>query len=137
MELLQKLKQLEENIAILQEIKETVTSQDIYTSKRHEWELRYGLFESIQIVIDVSCKISNYYNLGNPQNYRECIKLLGKFNYIDPLHVNTFTAMIGLRNLLIHEYATIDTEKLYNFLNFIDDFKIFIKEIKQNTGEAL
>ncbi|WP_457749139.1 HepT-like ribonuclease domain-containing protein [Sulfurimonas sp.] len=42
--------------------------------------------------------------------------------------------MIGLRNLLIHEYTTIDTQKLYAFLNSIDDFKNFIYEIKENVS---
>ncbi len=41
--------------------------------------------------------------------------------------------MIELINLLIHEYAAIDSEKLYDFLNSIDDFKNFIEEIKSNT----
>ncbi|MEK6659664.1 MAG: HepT-like ribonuclease domain-containing protein [Campylobacterota bacterium] len=133
MELLQKLKLLEENISILENIKEDVKLQDITANKRYEWELRYGLFESIQIMIDISCKITNYYNLGNPQNYRECIELLGKFNFLNAMHVKRYISMIGLRNLLIHEYATIDHEKLYAFLESIDDFKNFIKEIKTST----
>src|SRR3990167_2776673 len=112
MELLQKLKLLEENISILENIKEHVKLEDITANKRYEWELRYGLFESIQIIIDVSCKVTSYYNLGNPKNYRECIELLGKFNYINASHIKKYISMIGLRNLLIHEYATIDSEKL-------------------------
>ena len=132
MELLQKLKLLEENISILENIKEDVKLEDITANKRYEWELRYGLFESIQIMIDISCKITSHYNLGNPKNYRECIELLGKFNFLKTLHVKKYISMIGLRNLLIHEYATIDSEKLYAFLESIDDFKNFIKEIKIN-----
>lgn len=132
MELLQKLKLLEENISILENIKEDVKLEDITANKRYEWELRYGLFESIQIMIDISCKIASHYNLGNPQNYRECIELLGKFNFLNTTHVKKYISMIGLRNLLIHEYATIDSEKLYAFLESIDDFKNFIKEIKTN-----
>lgn len=132
MEILQKLKQLEENIKILEELQESITLQDLNSNKRYEWELRYGFFESIQIMIDISCKIANHYNLGNPQNYRECMELLAKFNYLDTLHVKKYTSMIGLRNLLIHEYAEIDPHKLYDFLNSIGDFKNFITEINSN-----
>lgn len=135
MELLQKLKLLEENISILENIKEDVKLEDVTTNKRYEWELRYGLFESIQIMIDISCKITSHYNLGNPQNYRECIELLGKFNFLNTVHVKKYISMIGLRNLLIHEYATIDSEKLYAFLESVDDFKNFIKEIKINVSD--
>ena len=135
MELLQKLKLLEENISILENIKEDVKLEDITANKRYEWELRYGLFESIQIMIDISCKIASHYNLGNPQNYRECIELLGKFNFLNTLHVKKYISMIGLRNLLIHEYAAIDSEILYAFLESIDDFKNFIQEIKTNVSD--
>ena len=42
--------------------------------------------------------------------------------------------MIGLRNLLIHEYAEIDAKKLYEFLNSVDDFKKFISEIERSIN---
>lgn len=132
MEILQKLKQLEENLITLEELKKEISIEDLSHNKRYEWELRYGFFESIQIMIDVSCKITNRFNLGTPQNYRECIELLGKFQYLDKNHVQNYISMIGLRNLLIHEYATIDKQKLYQFLNALDDFKNFIGEIKAN-----
>ena len=131
MELLQKLKQLEENIKVLEEIKNEITPRDIAKSKRYEWELRYGFFESIQIMIDISCKIVNHYNLGNPKNYRECIELLARFKYIDDELSRKYIAMVGLRNLLIHEYAEIDIQKLYSFLDSIDDLKNFIKQIQE------
>ena len=134
MEILEKLKQLEENIGVLQELKETLSIESINNHKRYEWELRYGLFESIQIMIDISCKITNHFNLGNPQNYRGCIELLGRFNYLDKDFLQTYINMIGLRNLLIHEYAEIDAEKLYIFLDSIDDFKSFIKQISTNMS---
>ena len=134
MEILQKLKQLEENLKTLEELKKEISVEDLSQNKRYEWELRYGFFESIQIMIDISCKITNYYNLGTPQNYRECIELLGKFDYLEKTHINKYVAMIGLRNLLIHEYTTIDKQKLYEFLNALDDFKNFIREIKENIS---
>ena len=132
MELLEKFKHLEENIKILKEIKNTLSINDIKSNKRHEWEIRYGLLESIQLIIDISCKITSHYNLGNPKSYKECIELLNKFNYLsDPLSKNLIS-MVGLRNLLVHEYATIDTSKLYNFLENLDDFYNFLKEIEKN-----
>lgn len=98
MEILEKLKHLEENIKILNEIRNNTSLMEVKKNKRFEWEIRYGLFESLQIVIDVSCKITSNYNLGNPRSYKECV--------------------------------AIDEEKLYSFLDFLDDFIRFIEEIK-------
>ncbi|MCF6205413.1 MAG: DUF86 domain-containing protein [Sulfurovum sp.] len=125
MELTEKLKHLEENIKILREIKETVTLEELRVNKRFEWEVRYGLLESIQVVIDIACKISSEYNLGNPQNYRGCIELLEKHQYLDAALAKKVIGMVGLRNLLVHEYVEIDEAKLYHFLEYLDDFVAF------------
>jgi len=130
MELTEKLKHLEENIQTLKEIKSTVSLNDLKLNKRYEWEVRYGLFESIQIVIDISCKISAYYNLGNPKSYKECVELLLKHKYLSKEISIKVISMVGLRNLLVHEYIQIDDEKLYKFLEYLDDFILFVYEIK-------
>lgn len=132
MELTEKLKHLEDNISTLKEIKSTVSLDDLKVNKRYEWEVRYGLFESIQIVIDISCKISAYYNLGNPKSYKECVELLLKHNYISQEVSKKVISMVGLRNLLVHEYIQIDDEKLYQFLAYLDDFILFVNNIKEN-----
>jgi uncharacterized protein YutE (UPF0331/DUF86 family) len=133
MELLEKLKSLEENVKILKEIRNSVTKEELKLNKRYEWEIRYGLFESIQIVIDISCKISSTYNLGNPKSYKECVELLAKHKYISQKMLPKLVSMIGLRNLLVHEYVEIDNDKLYQFLDFLGDFISFVDEIKDTN----
>ena len=44
----------------------------------------------------------------------------------------TYIVMAGLRNLLIHEYAEIDIQKLYSFLDSIDDLKNFIIQVEES-----
>lgn len=134
MELTEKFKNLEENILLLREIKNSVSLDDLHSNKRYEWEIRYGLLESIQIIIDISCKITSHYNLGNPKNYRECVELLLKHQYLQISTAKKVIAMIGLRNLLVHEYVSIDNEKLFHFLDSLDDFISFIDELKMELN---
>lgn len=131
MELTEKLKHLEENIKVLREVKDSVTLDELKVNKRYEWEVRYGLLESIQVVIDIACKITSEYNLGNPKNYRGCIELLEKHQYLDAKLSKKVIGMVGLRNLLVHEYIEIDEEKLYQFLEHLDDFILFAVAIKE------
>ncbi len=132
MELTEKLQNLENNVTVLRDIQKNITLDEMRRNKRYEWEIRYGLFESIQIVIDVACKISSHYNLGNPKNYKECVELLKKHNYLTDALAQRIISMVGLRNLLVHEYAEIDDAKLYNFLNYLDDFIAFAEEMQEN-----
>ena len=129
--MLNRLVQLEENIHELENIWKTIDDSKFSEGKLSEWGLRYGLFESIQIVIDIACHLVAKYNLGNPQNYRECITLLKKYNYIAKDVAQNLEKMIGLRNLLVHEYADINMEELKNLLHQLNDFKKFIQEIRE------
>ncbi len=129
--MLERVEQLEENIANLKIFQKKFTIEDIKNNKLDEWALRYGIFESIQIIIDIACHISSKYNLGSTKTYTACIENLSKQNYITKNLAKNIISAIGLRNLLIHEYIRIDTEQLYSFLTLTDDLANFIKEIRE------
>jgi len=129
--MLERLKSLEENIAELNRFKKRFSLDDVQKDKSTQWALRYGLLESIQIIIDLSCHLVSKYNLGNPSTYAECVQLLQRQGYIDEPLSSRLVGMIGLRNLLIHEYITIDVWKLYQLLDRIDEFIEFGQKISK------
>jgi uncharacterized protein YutE (UPF0331/DUF86 family) len=129
--MLERLEQLEKNIFELEKFKSDLSIEDIKNNIRLQWSLRYGLFESVQIVIDLSCHLSSYYNLGNPKTYSDCVELLVEHNYLSKTLGEKLIGMIGLRNILIHEYVKIEMERLYSLLNNLEDFKVFVSEIRE------
>jgi len=129
--MLERIENLENNIMGLKEIKLTKTKQEILENRLDEWALRYGLFESIQIIIDISCHLASKYNLGSVKSYKECIEKLCEFEYIDKPLCEHLVQMAGLRNILIHEYVGIDKEKLYSFLDMVDDMAKFIEKVSE------
>lgn len=128
--MLERLKLLEENIKELLRFREKISLSDIQNDKSKEWALRYGFIETIQIIIDIACHIVSKYNLGNPSTYSECIELLESFRYLDEHLAAKLIGMVGLRNILIHEYLTVDHNKLYALLNNIADIKEFVQKTK-------
>ena len=128
--MLERLKLLEDNITELLEFKKKTVLEDIQNDKSKEWALRYGFIETIQIVIDIACHLVSKYNLGNPSTYAECIELLEKYAYIDKNITANLLGMVGLRNILIHEYLIIDKNKLYDLLKNVDDIRDFTHKIK-------
>ena len=125
-----KLTRLEENLKTLEQFRHSYSLDDIISNKIDEWGLRYGLFESIQIIIDISCSIVANKNLGTPKNYSECISLLVSNDYLNKDLGEKIKSMIGLRNLLIHEYGIIEVNKLFANLDHINDVRNFIQSIK-------
>lgn len=130
--MLERIEQLEENIYTLNTLKESHSLSDIKSNKLDEWALRYGLFESIQIIIDITCHISSKYNLGTAKTYTACVENLVRYKYIEEHLGKQLISAIGLRNILIHEYVKIDTEQLYSFLDLTEDLARFIKQIKSH-----
>jgi len=128
--MLDRIKRLEENIHVLSSLKKRFSYEDVSSDKTNEWALRYGLLESLQMVIGISCHIVSKYNLGNPATYSECIELLRKFDYITTELEDRLLAMIGLRNILVHEYISVDVKKLYSLMDNLDDLKRFIDAVK-------
>lgn len=128
--MLERLEQLETNIVELEKFRKKYVLTEIKADLQKQWILRYGLFESIQIVIDISCHLVTKYNIGNPKTYAECIELLEKEKYLSTSVAEKLLGMTGLRNILIHEYVSVDLNKLLSLLDNLNDFKIFAKEIK-------
>ena len=128
--MLERLNQLEINIVELEKFHNDNELNEVKDNLQLQWILRYGLFESIQIVIDISCHLVTKYNLGNPRTYGECVEILQKEGYLQSSVANKLLSMIGLRNLLVHEYVEVKVEKLYNLLNSLDDFNSFAQEVK-------
>jgi uncharacterized protein YutE (UPF0331/DUF86 family) len=130
-----KLARLEENLKTLKTIKANYTLDDIIADKVDEWGLRYGLFESIQIIIYMACHIAAEKNLGTPKNYSECVSLLITNNYIIESLGKKLIRMIGLRNLIIHEYGIIEVQKLYQYLDHLNDMSDFIYSVRDTINE--
>jgi len=132
--LLDKLKRLEENLRTLQNIKENYEIEDILTDKVDEWGIRYGFFETIQIIIDIASSLVSDNNLSMPKNYAESITILISAGYLEKELGKKIIKMVGLRNMLIHEYGIIDVVKLFEYLNYLDDIKKFVNAIKDKIS---
>ena len=126
-----RLQRLEANVRELQRFRQTYALETINRDLHLQWALRYGLLQAIQIVIDISCHVVSRKNLGTPATYAECIELLHRAGYLDGNLANVLSGMIGLRNILIlvHEYTSIQIERLYGLLDRLDDFRDFARQI--------
>lgn len=127
--MLERLHQLESNISELRSFRESYTIVDIQEDLTKQWALRYGLLESIQITIDISCHLVVHLNLGNAKTYSDCIELLHQFDYLEEDLAEDLKSMVGLRNILVHEYVVVDIGQLYSLLDYLHDFKRFAEKV--------
>jgi len=124
-----RLKRLEENLRELETFKGT-TSADLDESRRTRWALRYGLMESIQAVIDISCAVVSRRNLGYPDSYADCMRILRRHDVLPEDLADRLVRAVGIRNVLVHGHLDVDDELLLDALDRLSDFRAFAEAVR-------
>ncbi|NPA91068.1 MAG: DUF86 domain-containing protein [Chloroflexi bacterium] len=127
----ERLQRLERHVSLLEKFRAQHTPEEILQNEFLEWALRYGLFEAIQMIINISCHLASERRLGHPTTYSECVELLVKYGYLDESLGELVQRMIGLRNILVHEYIRIDDRRLVEYLERLDDIRAFIEQLHE------
>lgn len=85
---------------------------------------------SLECSIDIAEMIISYENMKRPDSYREVILALGRAGILPEDFAERFSNAAGLRNILVHMYATIDINEIYyNLTENLKDFDAFAKYI--------
>ena len=114
-----RLKRLEENLRELERFRGT--SIDDLEGRQKRWALRYGMLESIQAIIDIACAVVSRYNLGYPDSYADCFRVLRRENVLPDDLTDRLTQAVGMQNVLVHEYL-VDCQG--SFFRLCSDLKI-------------
>jgi len=102
-----------------------VTADTLDNNLDRAWIIQHGLLLSIQVILDIGNHILA--GAGNPaKDYIEIFEKLGQIDVIPADFAESIKSMAGLRNILVHEYADLNLEKLVDALNNrLDDFSKF------------
>jgi uncharacterized protein YutE (UPF0331/DUF86 family) len=85
---------------------------------------------AIESVIDIGNEIISSLQLRRPERYRDIPYILSEAEIIPRGFADSVASMIGFRKLLVHDYASIDLELVYSFLQTrLTDFESFMKHI--------
>ncbi len=94
------------------------------------WAVERGLQLAIQNVLDISSHILVDLGANGLDDYTSIIDQLGVKGIIPKDFAKKIRGMAGLRNVLVHDYVDIDTQKLHSYVvTGLDDFKQFAKYI--------
>ena len=124
-----KLGELENNILTLERLK-NYSLRELQDNREKTWSVEHGLQLTIQIVIDTGNHILAASGEQEIEDYVDVIDKLGERDVIPAEFAEAIRGMAGFRNILIHEYATVDLKKVYYVLqNQLDDFRKFAQYI--------
>lgn len=129
--ILEKLENFQEYLKYIYQLEKEAKSEKVFLSDFHLFgnTERY-LQLLIQIIIDISHLIIIDLGLEKPEDNYEAISILFDNKIILEKTADKLTKMIGLRNILVHEYGKIDRRKVYRILKKqIEDLESFKEQI--------
>lgn len=95
--------------------------------------VEYNLFIAVNMMIDIATHIVVDNNIGNPKTLGEAFDILYKEKYLSNDQTKIYRNMVGLRNILSHEYVNIDKNIIFGILkNNLMDIKSFIIFVNEN-----
>lgn len=84
-----------------------------------------------QSCIDISNRIISLENAQKPRDYYESILRMGELGVLPMEFARRLASIAGFRNILIHEYLSIDWNQVYQHLQQLDDLEMFGDRIRE------
>ena len=128
-----KLGHLEEYLRGLAE-RQGVT-KETYLRDRDQQDIVERRFEkAIQACLDVASHVVASEGFREPTDYGDLFRILEENEVISPTTADEMVEMAGFRNVLAHEYARIDDERVYEHLQNLERFHDFAHEVATSVG---
>ena len=119
-----KIQELEKYLHELEKYR-GITAEEMENDLAKLWTVQHGLQLSIQIILDTGNHILAEKGISIKE-YAEIFPELARLGIIPKDYAEDIKGMAGLRNLLVHEYAGIELERIAAFINNnLGDFNHF------------
>lgn len=126
-----KLGELERYVQTLEGLK-VYTLRELRTDMAKSWSVEHGLQLAIQVILDTGNHILAVVGEQAVDEYADVIDKLGERGVLPVEFARAIRGMAGVRNILVHEYAAVDMEKIYDILqNRLEDFKRFAGHVER------
>ena len=124
----ERLQEIDENLKILAKLKKL--DKEKFTSNPEIFKLAERCLEiNIQALLDICHHIIAANNLIRPRDNRHALEIIAAQKIIPRNFAKRIEPMVGLRNILVHEYIKIDSKQIYRHLQNLNDFRTFQKHI--------
>ncbi len=129
--ILERLKRLAEYVEFLKR-KRSLRREEFLGDQESQLSVERALQLAIQIVIDIASHILATTSNVTPQDYSDAIIKLAQVGVIPTTFASKIAPMPRFRNVLVHEYVDIDTNRVYRSLqDELDDFTEFARYINE------
>lgn len=99
--------------------------------RKEQWAAAYGLQSTVQALLDAGAHILSGRFKETPAEYADVVPRLAARGVLDAALAERLAQMSGFRNLLVHEYATVDFGLVHDKLQRLDDLRAFAAALER------
>jgi uncharacterized protein YutE (UPF0331/DUF86 family) len=84
-----------------------------------------------QCCIDISHRIISLEGARKPADYYDAILSMGELGVLPAEFARHLAPLAGFRNILVHEYLTVDWDEVYRTLHHLEDLERFAELVRR------
>ena len=128
--ILKRVGRIRKCVATLETIRRTHSESRFMADEMVQAAAERNLQVAIQSVLDICNHAVADMKLEVPDEEKQAVQILASHKLIPKRLAETLTSMIGMRNVLVHEYLEVDHVRLYAIMKTsLDDFEKLIKAV--------
>lgn len=110
-----------------------ITYEEFLNNKIAQDVIEYNLFIIINQITEIANHIAVDNGYGSIETMSDGFRLLNKKGYISDKDMQTYTKMVGFRNVIAHQYTDLNKEIVFDVMkNRLNDIVNFIKMVDEN-----
>ena len=95
----------------------------------------FSLLTVCQLVIDVASELSARHGLAF-DDYTEAVRNLGRLDLVDDATLAALDGMPGFRNVLVHEYVTLDLERVVQATDRLQPVRTLLEAVRRYAADG-
>ena len=127
---------IERNLRFIREFYSEKTAEEIEEDYRDYQALKFSLFEIVEACIDIANHIIAAKRFERAEEYARMFMVLAKNKIIPEELAEKLADMARFRNLLVHRYGELETERLVEIVKEdLNDIVEFVNKMKEFIGK--
>ncbi len=133
-----KIKAVQDRVKRLEQLSDTLSSFDKYQASPDVKDIaERNIQVAIEGCLDIAKIVISSKELPEPKDNKGLFTVLAEAGILSDTSLKFLVPMAGTRNVLVHGYDKVEDSVIYGVIKrHLDDFGVFLKEIKENYLNA-
>ena len=127
--LVERLSELKKHLDHLEELGPRISATALRRDLSLHNDVLFSLLTVCQLVIDVASELSARHGLAF-DDYTEAVRNLGRLDLVDEATLTGLDGLPGFRNVLVHEYVTLDMERVIEATERLQPVRAFLEAVR-------